>query len=476
MRSSLYRILLIARREVRDQLKDWRIILPMFGLAVVFPTFMNFAAKQLLDLMHEYGISILGDRIIPFLLMIVGFFPISVSLTIALESFVGEKERMSIEPLLTTPLRDWIIYFGKLLSAMAIPLISSYIGMGAYFVGLVYQHLTLPEIHMMILILILTFMQALVMVACAVVVSSQATSVRAANLLASLIIIPMSILIQGESIIMVWGDYRHLWWIVLGLALLVLLLVRVGLAHFQREELLGREIDVFNVRWAWRVFWMSFIDGAKNPRDWYLRSIPASLMRLKTPVILVSLMMLVSAVLGFFVVDPYLHSGVLSIQALQQLRSKEQVETLTGQWSLFSGDPVVSIWWQNLRALLIGMGLGAFSMGVLGMLPAMATMVIMGGIANLLSFAGIPVEAYLVGMILPHGIVELPVVVLATAAVLQAGAVMATPTPGKTVGEVWIAGIGEWAKIMIALVIPLLLVAACVEEWITPQVASLVFR
>ena len=100
----------------------------------------------------------------------------------------------------------------------------------------------------MILIVLLTTVQAIVMVAGAVVVSSQATSVRAANLLASFIIIPMALLIQGESIIMFWGEISTLWWVVAGLLALTVLFVRVGLAHFQREELLGKEIDVLNFK------------------------------------------------------------------------------------------------------------------------------------------------------------------------------------------------------------------------------------
>jgi uncharacterized membrane protein SpoIIM required for sporulation/ABC-type transport system involved in multi-copper enzyme maturation permease subunit len=475
VKAKLLPVFLIARREIRDQLRDWRIVVPIVGLALLFPLSMNFAARQILDLINAYGIVTVGERIIPFLLMIVGFFPISISLGIALESFVGEKERMSLEPLLTTPLSDAQIYLAKMISATAIPLLSSYVGLGTYLAGLAFQQMALPELHLLGLVLVLTFVQAVVMVACAVVVSSQATSVRAANLLASLIIIPMSILIQGESVIMVWGDYRNLWWVVLELALLAGLLARMGLAHFQREELLGREIDTLNVRWAWEVFSSSIRDGAKNPWDWYFHRLPAAVKRLRIPAILVLGMMLAGAVLGFLLIDPYLRSGELSLQTIQQ-QPRSQIEAIMGQWSGLPEDPVVSIWWQNLRALLVGMGLGTFSLGVLGMLPALATMVMMGGIANLLSQAGVPVSAYLVGMILPHGILELPAVILATAAVLHAGAALAVPNSGKTIGEVWIAGIGEWAKIMLGLVIPLLLLAAMVEAWITPLISSQFFR
>ena len=45
------------------------------------------------------------------------------------------------------------------------------------------------------------------MVAAAVIVSSQATSVRAANLLVSFIIVPMALLIQFEAAALFWGNH-----------------------------------------------------------------------------------------------------------------------------------------------------------------------------------------------------------------------------------------------------------------------------
>ncbi|MDD2696349.1 MAG: ABC transporter permease subunit, partial [Anaerolineales bacterium] len=120
--------LLITRREVRDQFRDWRVIFPILALTLFFPALMNFTANQAVRFVEQYGAPIVAMRLIPFLLMVVGFFPISVSLVIALESFVGEKERRSIEPLLSSPLTDWQLYLGKLLAALLPPLLASYLG------------------------------------------------------------------------------------------------------------------------------------------------------------------------------------------------------------------------------------------------------------------------------------------------------------------------------------------------------------
>jgi uncharacterized membrane protein SpoIIM required for sporulation len=464
--------LVIARREVRDQFRDWRIIFPVLGLTIFFPFLMNFTATQILNFVREYDATIIGERLVPFLMMIVGFFPISVSLVIALESFVGEKERASIEPLLNTPLKDWQLYLGKLLSSTVPPLLSSFLGMAVYTGGLVLQNVKLPPIELMILILTLTVVQAFVMVSGAVVVSTQATSVRSANLLASFIIIPMALLIQGESLIMFWGDISLLWLVTLGLATLGFLLVRVGLAHFRREELLGREIDVLNLKWGWRVFRNAFSGNARNFADWYTRSVPATLVKLKRPILITTAMAVVGAMVGSLLVSQY--SVPLDVFNIGKVDGR--LQGLIQTWPIFAVDPMLAIWWQNTRALLAGIVLGAFSMGILGMLPIVATMGVTGFLVGLVNLNGVPILTFLAGFILPHGIFEIPALIIASAAILQAGVILATPAPGKTVGEVWIASLGEWAKIMLGVVIPLLFVAAAVEVWITPRIAILLFR
>ena len=38
--------LVITRREIRDQFRDWRIILPMLMLTLIFPWLMEFTASR----------------------------------------------------------------------------------------------------------------------------------------------------------------------------------------------------------------------------------------------------------------------------------------------------------------------------------------------------------------------------------------------------------------------------------------------
>src|SRR5215468_285343 len=138
LRTTLSNALIITRREVRDSFRDWRIISPIVILTFLFPFLAQFVAGRFAAFVEGYGAAVIGTRTIPFLLMIVGFFPISISLVIALETFVGEKERRSLEPLLSTPLTNTELYIGKTLSAMIPPLVSSYGGMIVYLCSLLF--------------------------------------------------------------------------------------------------------------------------------------------------------------------------------------------------------------------------------------------------------------------------------------------------------------------------------------------------
>jgi uncharacterized membrane protein SpoIIM required for sporulation/ABC-type transport system involved in multi-copper enzyme maturation permease subunit len=470
MRKALHPVFVIAVREVRDQFRDWRIIFPILGLTVLFPFLMNFTASQMLGFVNQYGAGIIGERLVPFLLMIVGFFPISISLVIALESFVGEKERGSIEPLLNTPLKDWQLYMGKLISSTVPPLFSSYLGMLVYVVGLVISHIPVPAVHLLILVICMTTVQAFLMVAGAVVVSCQATSVRSANLLSSFIVLPVAFLIQAESVVMFWGNYATLWWVVFGLAVFSVLLIRVGLSHFQREELLGREIDVLNFRWGWQVFRNQFSGGAGSLKEWYGKVIPATISRMRWAIVVVTLTGVAAVFTGQYLVQVF----PITLPKGGEGYS-ENIQKLMQYWPLFSLAPVATIWWQNVRALLVGLILGVFSFGILGLLPLFITLAVVGYLGQLLTMNGLPSSLILAGMVLPHGIIEIPAAILATAAVIYAGAKLATPSADETFGETWVRSIADWTKIMLGVVMPLLAVAAIIETWLTPQIAMRLF-
>src|SRR5512136_2233924 len=125
--------LVLTWRELRDTMRDWRITIPIVMLTLIFPALMHVTASLAVDWVRKYGGSaLISERTFPFMLMVVGFFPLSFSLIIALEAFVGEKERKSLEPLLATPLTNGQLYFAKMLASLIPPVLGSYLGISVY--------------------------------------------------------------------------------------------------------------------------------------------------------------------------------------------------------------------------------------------------------------------------------------------------------------------------------------------------------
>src|SRR5512139_3175450 len=249
MRRNLEAIWMVARREFMDQFRDWRIVVPMLLLVTLFPFIADDTTRQAVNFMNRFGGSLILDHLVPFVVLVIGFFPLSFTLVVALEAFVGEKERGTIEPLLSSPLEDSHLYLGKLFVGVITPLLFSYGSILLYLLLLLRRPVQFPSAYMMTLILLLTFAHAVLMVSAAIVISVQATTIRAANLLASFIVVPVAFLLQGETILIFWGNEDVLWFAIVGVTLLATLLVRLGLSHFRREYLLGREIDTINLKW-----------------------------------------------------------------------------------------------------------------------------------------------------------------------------------------------------------------------------------
>lgn len=459
---------LIVRRELHDQLRDWRIIVPMIILTIFFPFLMTYTAKQALDFVASYGGgTLIPERLVPFLLMVVGFFPITVSLVIALESFVGEKERGTIEPLLSSPLKDWHIYLGKLLASSSVPIFTSYLGISVFLFWLKIDKIAIPDINLIAQTIILTTVQGLLMVSGAIIISTQATSVRSANLLSSFIVIPIAILIQGESVLMFWGNNRILWLAVLGVSILGLLFVRVGLAHFQREALLGREIDILNFKWMIRVFWKTFSGSSINIFEWYHREIPKTLKKMRISIILITLMGLITAAISYF----YILSNKNILYPLPSTIPDQVSRLFETGIGKFGGIDISFeyILGNNLRAIGMFFLLGLVSFGVLGTIAYIGNVGLIGAVLAFVKIIGYSPSQMALSGILPHGIFELPAIILSSAAVLHIGIMLVTPNSLRSLGEVLIEAVADWAKIAIGLGLPLLAIAAAIETWVTPN-------
>ena len=156
----------------------------------------------------------------------------------------------------------------------------------------------------------------------------------------------------------------------------------------------------------------------------------------------------------------------LSFQDFQD-GSLEQLQFV----SLFSTSGILTIWFHNIRAIVLAMLLGLFSFGVFGLITLLLAPMLVGYLIATVAAGGLSPGLFFAAFILPHGLFEIPAILIAGAAILKMGANLATPAKGKSIGEAWLRSFANWVKIMIAVVLPLLLIAATIEALITPRIA-----
>jgi hypothetical protein len=245
-----------------------------------------------------------------------------------------------------------------------------------------------------------------------VVISSQTTSVRAANLLASFIIVPMALLIQGEAAALFWGNHFGLWWLILALGITAVVLVRMGLHLFKREELMGRDLDEIRLGWIATEFW-GVMSGRRanngrypNPFRWYRQTF-ALIPQLARPAGTLTLALL--GALGMGVALAFIYR--LPPDMLAQF-SGESISANLDQLQIVARGLPLAIFFQNVRVLLLLALLGTFTFGVLGILVFMLPWIIVGFAAGQIFLAGESPWLFLAATILPHAIFELPAILL----------------------------------------------------------------
>jgi uncharacterized membrane protein SpoIIM required for sporulation/ABC-type transport system involved in multi-copper enzyme maturation permease subunit len=458
----------LVRREVRDQFRDWRVVLPLAILTLFFPVLMNYAAHLVINYVNQYGGQVVAEAIFPFLLMIVGFFPTSVSLVIALESFVGEKERYSLEPLLATPLTDTELFLGKVLASVLTPLLAAGVGITAYLAGMYFLAGWFPPLQLLAEILVLTVVHAGCMVSAAVVISAQTNSVRAANLLASFVIVPAALLMQAEAIIMFYRMYRELWWVIGGVFLLTVIFLRIGLRQFRREELLSREVEEIRFDRMASFFWKSFTGGARNPAQWYRQAVGPALRRTLPALPWTALALAGGAFAGAYLANRFPFPADL----LQFQNYRQNFFDSLGALGFFTPGGTLQIFYHNLQAIFLASVLGAISLGIMGLVILMLPMGIIAYATVILARGGFAPGLFLLGLVLPHGIIEIPAMALAGAAILRAGNSLLAKPEGRSLGQLVLQALADWLAILVGVVAPMLLLSAILETWVTPLVAA----
>jgi len=169
--------------------------------------------------------------------------PVIVPVTIASYSIVGEKTSHSLEPLLATPITTTELLVGKMIAA-CVPAIAATWAAFAIYAGAMWFMVSEEVFKLamapmwLVAVFIVAPLMSLMAVSAAVLISSRVSDPRAAEQLSAFVILPIILLLIGQSMGLILIDARMI--LLLGVLVLVLdvILVTMSVKLFQREIIL----------------------------------------------------------------------------------------------------------------------------------------------------------------------------------------------------------------------------------------------
>ena len=171
--------------------------------------------------------------------------PVMIPVTIAAYSIVGEKTSRSLEPLLATPITTKELLVGKMAAACIPAILVTWLSFLVY--AVVSWFVASPIVFAAsfrpmwwLAIFLVGPLLTLFAVSVAVMISSRVTDPRVAEQLSTLVILPIILLVIGQSVGLILVNEQ----IILALAVIVLLadvgLIYLAINLFQREMILTR--------------------------------------------------------------------------------------------------------------------------------------------------------------------------------------------------------------------------------------------
>ena len=171
--------------------------------------------------------------------------PVAIPVTIAAYSIVGEKTTRSLEPLLATPITTAELLAAKIIAAIVPAVLATWVAFAIFLVGA--RLLAPAEVfrqffaaHWLVAILVVAPLLTLLSSCVAVIVSSRVSDPRVAEQLSSVVILPLILLIIGQSVGLILIDRQVILWMAAIVLLLNVALLYLAVRLFQRETILTR--------------------------------------------------------------------------------------------------------------------------------------------------------------------------------------------------------------------------------------------
>jgi len=431
---------LVAGRDLREAAGDLRLVLAMVGLSLAIPIASALGIRALA--FYGGGVNAVVERLSVVGAFFVVFLPASFSLVLALESFVGERERATLEVLLSTPLREAEIYVGKVASVLLISLALCYGALVVYCLA-VFPGLGYFPLAILVSLALSTICQVAAMVAGAVIVSANARTMRAANVMASFIILPMSVVLQAEAALILLGRGELLWAFAATMTVGAVILLRMGLAGFNREQLLAREAGIRDpLRRLARAVRAAFERRPGILRLAWRRRVPVTISLAGLPI---------GAACGWLAGASHAVPDTVVRPTLKSL--------LAASTAPNPAAAAVNYFTHNLFVLLIAAVLAPLTVGLIGFLVTFLPGFVLGYAAALSSWS------FALTGILPNGLVEIPAAALAGGLLIQVGASVIHMEPDGGWSRRLLVAYADYLRAL-RWIVPALAVAAILEAYV----------
>jgi ABC-2 type transport system permease protein len=171
--------------------------------------------------------------------------PVAASMSVAAYTVIGEKQARTLEPLLATPITTFELLSAKVLGALVPAIALTFASFVIYGIGIVaFAHSGTVRVliapRSLAMVFVLGPLAALAALQLAVCVSSRVNDARSAQQIGALIILPLAGLLVGQLTGTVALSGRVVLVLTLGLVVANAVLMRAGVALFQRESILTR--------------------------------------------------------------------------------------------------------------------------------------------------------------------------------------------------------------------------------------------
>ncbi|MEM2109238.1 MAG: ABC transporter permease subunit [Candidatus Odinarchaeota archaeon] len=170
--------------------------------------------------------------------------PLMIPVYIAADSFAGEKERKTLEPVLAAPITDFELLLGKTLTSLIPALAASCLSTSLSIISLniigfpVFGFIIYPVVPIMILYIIGIPLMSLLTVFAMVIVSSKVQRVREASQVGGVVIIPILILFFTQIFGAVPLSLLVIAIYLVVVACIVIVLIFVSVRVFNRQRLI----------------------------------------------------------------------------------------------------------------------------------------------------------------------------------------------------------------------------------------------